>query len=55
MLRIIATAIAPVILAVLAPLGITHETPVGDAVVLLVVGLGTGMTAWYLQRGQRQD
>lgn len=55
MIRVIATAVTPVFLTLLSPIGITETTPVGEAIVLIIVALGTGGVAWWAQRGNRHD
>lgn len=55
MLKVIATAVTPIVLVLLAPLGINEATPVGEAILLIIVGGGTGVIAWFAQRSHRQD
>lgn len=55
MLKVIATAITPIVLVLLAPFGINEATPVGEALLLIIMGLGTGAIAWWAQRTHRQD
>lgn len=55
MLRVVATAITPVILTLLSPFGITETTPVGEAITLLVLALGTGAMAFWVEKSHRQD
>lgn len=55
MLKVIATAVTPIVLVLLAPLGINEATPVGEAILLLIVGVSTGAVAWWAQRTHRQD
>jgi hypothetical protein len=48
--RLIAAAVSPIILAILVPFGINENTPVGEAIVLLLTGLGTAAAVYFASR-----
>ena len=48
--QLIAAAVTPMVLTLLIPFGINETTPVGEAITLLVTGIGTAALVWYTSK-----
>lgn len=49
-IQVITAAVTPVVLTLLLPFGVNESTPVGEALSLVLTGIGTAVLVWYTRK-----